>query len=288
LGETHRRLLSYGSCIFPESTERHERAFKASPNAPPLCWTFICGTALVEHVLIHSSVSVLACIVSSSELIGLLLNMGAHSSKVDILVNNNKVYITLPMFMVHGDRKKLRNQQLEYLEGLKWDEIIAGYNFRPALESFSDALRHWDYGELQANQFWAWKIEPYLFVIRPSSTVDEVAIDQSNAAIQFFIDFRTGVGYRRADNGNSISIAYDTKYRLSALRVAAPAAATPSATTTPTTSAAAPAPAGYAPVPTGAVQGFDGVRGTVILYLKDGPGARPTPPPSVSHSRPLV
>ena len=230
----------------------------------------------------------LACIVSSSELIGLLLNMGAHSSKVDILVNNNKVYITLPMFMVHGDRKKLRNQQLEYLEGLKWDEIIAGYNFRPALESFSDALRHWDYGELQANQFWAWKIEPYLFVIRPSSTVDEVAIDQSNAAIQFFIDFRTGVGYRRADNGNSISIAYDTKYRLSALRVAAPAAATPSATTTPTTSAAAPAPAGYAPVPTGAVQGFRGVRGTVILYLKDGPGARPTPPPSVSHSRPLV
>jgi len=199
--------------------------------------------------------------------------MGARSSKVDILVNNNKVYITLPMFMVHGDRKKLRNQQLEYLEGLKWDEIIAGYNFRPALESFSDALRHWDYGELQANQFWAWKIEPYLFVIRPSSTVDEVAIDQSNAAIQFFIDFRTGVGYRRADNGNSISIAYDTKYRLSALRVAAPAAATPSATTTPTTSAAAPALAGYAPVPTGAVQGFDGVRGPVIPYLKHGAGS---------------
>jgi hypothetical protein len=188
--------------------------------------------------------------------------MGQVHSAPPVMVEKDSAYITMPQF-AHGlpnatSKNSPFDQQVRHLEAQDWSVIFPGFDFRRPLEEFVSSLRHFDYGELAPTKYWCWHVDKYFFVVRGCQLVGESSINETNGDVVFYIDFRSGIGYRRPSNGNSISINVGTRFRLSELRVAQAPSAVATASGGIPMPATTPNAAAYSPVPT-TMQPFDGV-----------------------------
>lgn len=124
-------------------------------------------------------------------------------------VVGSNIYARLPHYSGAFTEAGLRQNQVTALNGAKWDAIIQGQDFAKDVRSFTDVLNQWSIPPLAASKVWELVTSSgYTFYLSavPALTALDTSIQSDNAKIVFSFNTRYREGYRRADNGNKITL----------------------------------------------------------------------------------
>lgn len=124
-------------------------------------------------------------------------------------VVGKNIYARLPNYTGALTEAGLRQNQATALTSAKWDTVIPGQDFSKDVRAFTDVLNQWSISPLKAGKVWELATTSgytfYFSIVYVADTVD-TSIQGDNAKIVFSFDTRYRQGYRRADNGNKITL----------------------------------------------------------------------------------